>query len=193
MGARARQHPRHELARGSADHEAAGAAEQRRMSPMLQLAPRRECPLEQGHVGGMLVIRLANDARLAVMGTVAVRRVLGVEAEDAQAASSERVRGRAAHRAEADDDYIECIRHYRKMRFSRHGPRRMTPSAWCITRNPPKPLGAGQDWVARYCSAAASLFSCGSPSAREKSSATEHPGIRTPAAPAVLFGEKPSG
>src|SRR5688500_10912257 len=30
MGARARQHARHELARWSADHEAAGAAEQRR-------------------------------------------------------------------------------------------------------------------------------------------------------------------
>jgi hypothetical protein len=61
----------------------------------------------------MLVIRLADDARLAMMRTVAMRGVMAVEAEHAQAAIGKRIGARAAHCAESNNDHIVRARHAR--------------------------------------------------------------------------------
>jgi hypothetical protein len=65
----------------------------------------------------MLEVGLANDARVPVRRAQRVRRHETIDPEYALAAPREMIRGRAAHRAETNDNHIEMLRHYPSARI----------------------------------------------------------------------------
>src|SRR5687767_2278851 len=66
---------------------------------------------QQRDVIHVLEIRQANHARKAVAAALAVRNVELLEAQHAHTATREVITRGRAHRADANDDHIEMIRH----------------------------------------------------------------------------------
>src|SRR5919199_2888442 len=97
---------RDELALAAPDHEPARERHELPARLALQLLPQLVGPQEQRHVGGMLEVGLADDARAAVARAPVVGRGEPLEPENPFAASGEPVGGGAPHPAEAGDDRV---------------------------------------------------------------------------------------
>src|SRR5215208_1257095 len=88
------------------DHEPARDRHQVLARLALESFPQLVGPKYQGHVGGVLGIRQADDPGLAVAGAPVVRGGESLQTEHALAAGGEVVGGRATHPAEARDDHV---------------------------------------------------------------------------------------
>ena len=92
--------------------------EQLPASRRFQLAPQPVTFLEQRHVVGVLEIRLADDAGLAVAAAAIVRRVKAVDADGPHAPPGQFVECRAAHAAGPEHDYVVCLHGRNRCRMS---------------------------------------------------------------------------
>src|SRR6266480_2825666 len=103
---------RDDRAVGPADHQTAGSSKEPLSSILLQIRPKFVGALDERHVKRILEIGFADDARLPVRRTQSVRRVEAVQAERFLSAPGQMACRRAAHRAQADNDDIECGSHF---------------------------------------------------------------------------------
>src|SRR5207253_2555601 len=90
-----------------ANHQPTGDVEQLLARLALQVRPELVGTSQEWHVIRVLVVRHADDARLAVGGTLAMAGREGVQTEYALAAAAEVPQRSAAHRADADNDRVE--------------------------------------------------------------------------------------
>ena len=91
------------------DHQAARLPEKSAAGFRFQLRPQFVGALNQGDVNRMFEIGLADDSCFPVRRTISVRRREPVEPQHPLAAPGEMKGGRAAHRAQPDNDHINRL------------------------------------------------------------------------------------
>src|SRR5205085_3758389 len=89
-----------------AEVEAAALGQKAPALELFQVVPPLEGAVQQRDVVGMLEIRLADDARLAVRAAAVVHQAELLQAEHAPAAAGQLEQRRTAHAADAEHDRV---------------------------------------------------------------------------------------